>query len=356
MSHCLILQQYNDFYIGADSAGSMKINDSFYRISNNMQKIFRLGSDIYFCSGISNNVNLCNKWIYENNCYSIDIEKLKNFLKCTFNNVTNEKCFDIEFLICRIENGVSKVYHLAQYNNFDIVCYCGIKNQINIICGGCKTTESFELTKEIIRCGDVSQIYSTVFNKLSDERIGGTLSVYHNNNIFYVAQIDNVQIDTHLVLSDAVVSGYISGSRIEGGSLQIGTGDGNYFSVSEDGSVTIKSGGEEKYASKDAIKTIDNAYRFHVVLSYNNSTVFSDIHDTCTITCDVYDYDTCITDKIKSNGAKFSWRRVSGATDDDKWNSDHANQSSNTIKITTDYFNNQAQFSCTVDFDESKLS
>ena len=85
MSLCLILQQYNNFYIGADSAGSIKINDSFYRTSNNMQKIFRLGSDIYFCSGVSNNVNLCNKWICENNYYSINIEKLKGFLKCTFN-------------------------------------------------------------------------------------------------------------------------------------------------------------------------------------------------------------------------------------------------------------------------------
>ena len=185
---------------------------------------------------------------------------------------------------------------------------------------------------------------------------------------FTIKDEDGKETDRWGVLADACVAAYIEGCTIKGGKLEIG-GSGGKFVVTEDGSVQILASSEdengnliysEQYASKDAIKAIDNAYRFRVVLSYNNSTVFSDTNDTCTITCDVYNYDDCITSIIKSNGAKFSWKRVSGVIDDNglddnAWNKKYENKTSNTIEITTRDLKNQAQFSCTVNFDENNV-
>lgn len=354
MSHCLILQQYNDFYIGADSAGSIKINDSFYRTSNDMQKIFKFGSDIYFCSGVSNNVDICNDWIIKNNKDYINIGQLKNFLIHKFNKSTSEDCFDIEFLICRIENGVSKIYHLAQYNNFDINIYDGRKNKINLLCGGCKTSEGFLLVKNLIKCGNVQRIYTDVFKELSDDRIGGTLYLYHNQDLIYKDNIDNYEIKTHLVLADALVGGYIEGSEIYGGSLKIG-GDKGTFIVKEDGSVEIRAGtGDNSY---DVINKIEDSFQYHVQLVCDGSTIFTEKNQSITITCKVYKLDTDITDKLPI-GTKFKWIRSSGVGDVD-WNNSHIiNKSSenastcNQITITNSDVKKNAQFSCQVEFIE----
>lgn len=356
MSHCLILQQYNDFYIGADSAGSIKINDSFYRTSNDMQKIFKFGSDIYFCSGVSNNVDICNDWIIKNNKDYINIGQLKNFLIHKFNKSTSEDCFDIEFLICRIENGVSKIYHLSQYDNFDINIYDGRKNKINLLCGGCKTSEGFLLVKNLIKCGNVQRIYTDVFKELSDDRIGGTLYLYHNQDLIYKDNIDNYEIKTHLVLADALVGGYIEGSEIHGGTLEIG-GKGGKFIVGEDGSwqlLRTPDGGDSYY---DAIAQIENSRQYHIQLLCDGSTILTNKNQSTTITCKVYKWDEDITSTLPI-GTKFKWIRSSNV-DDTTWNNTHIVTKSSTnasicnqITITNSDVTKNAQFSCQVEFEE----
>lgn len=361
MSHCLILQQYDDFYIGADSAGSIKINDSFYRTSNNMQKIFTLGTDIYFCSGIDRYVDACNKYINEHFINTIDVVYLRNFLKNTFvaRNLNSKElvCFDVEILLCRIEDGISKVYHFAQYNNFDIVVYEGRKDQINIVCGGCKTQDGFNTTKNTIACGNVKLIYTTVFRNLLDERIGGYLSVYHKNDLFYQIQLDEVQIDTHLVLSDAVVSGFISGSVIEGGSLRIGgqEGDKGTFIVNNDGSVQILGPeGNAKYAAKE----LEDAYRFQILLEYDGSTVFLNRNDDCIITCKVYDNTVDITDEVLAqSGSSFVWSKSLDSTWEPTYVTDTGGEAiPNKILITHEDVERNASFACAVTFDETKFT
>lgn len=355
MSHCLILQQYDDFYIGADSAGSIKIDDSFYRTSNNMQKVFQLGTDIYFCSGVNRYVEMCNEWINKTSMNTISIAHLEKFLKDTFGaHHGNQNCFDIELLLCRIEDGISKVYHFAQYNNFDVVVYDGRQNQINIICGGCKTVEGFNLAKNIISCGNIKQIYSTVFQQLSDERIGGTISIYRQNQLLYTIPIDNYQIDTHLVLSDAVVSGYISGSTIEGGNLRIG-GSGGTFIVNSDGSVEILGPeGSTKYAAKE----LENAYRFQIVLEYSGSTVLLNRNDKCTVTCKVYDNTTDITDKVLAqSGGTFVWSKSLDSTWEPTYVTDAGGKAiPNKILITHEDVERNASFACSVTFDETQFT
>ena len=159
-------------------------------------------------------------------------------------------------------------------------------------------------------------------------------------------------------LAEYVTADTIEGKFISGGSIEIGTGD-TKFVVNEDGSVEIKVGGQDKYASTDAIKEIDNAYRFQIVLSYDKSTVFSDKGQDCTIICKVDEYGTDITDDVIAIGGKFSWKRVSSdSTADGSWNSEHIQTGTNANKVVlgVDDIEGNSQISCTVEFDESQLN
>ena len=158
-------------------------------------------------------------------------------------------------------------------------------------------------------------------------------------------------------LAEYVTADTIEGKLITGGSIEIGTGD-NKFIVHEDGSVEIKVGGQDKYASTDALKEIDNAYRFHTVLSYDKSTVFADKNQSCTMTCKVYEYGVDITSNVIAVGGKFSWIRASADTAKDAaWNAAHIKTGANANETTlyVDDVEGNAQFSCAVDFDETKL-
>ena len=173
---------------------------------------------------------------------------------------------------------------------------------------------------------------------------------------FVVKDDDGNDVARWGLLAEAMVGGYIEGSEIRGGTLRIGDGSNNYFQVSESGDVSIVQAGKEKYASKSAMETIDDAYRYRVELSYNNSTVFANTNDNCTITCTIYDnrLRKDVTSDFITKGAKFSWIRTS-SSDDTTWKNDHANQTTNTITITRDDVDKNAQFSCKISIDETKL-
>ena len=161
------------------------------------------------------------------------------------------------------------------------------------------------------------------------------------------------------VLADALVGGLVEGATIRGGNLKIGDGSQNYFQVNEKGEVSIISAGKEKYASIDAVNEIDNAYRFHITLSYDKSTVFSDIGQDCTMICKIYDYGTDITNQVIDIGGKFSWTRVSSDIQTDTiWNNAHKDITginANQITLYVDDIEKNSQFQCSVDFDETKI-
>lgn len=152
-------------------------------------------------------------------------------------------------------------------------------------------------------------------------------------------------------IAEYVTADTIEGKFISGGSIEIGSGD-TKFIVNEDGSVEIKSGGTNYI---NAMKEIDDAYRYQIVLTYNNSTIFSDIDDTCTMTCTIYDYNVDVTQTFIDNGATFSWIRSSYGGNDVDWNIAHAKQISNTLTIGTDDIAKNATFTCNVEIDETKL-
>lgn len=153
-------------------------------------------------------------------------------------------------------------------------------------------------------------------------------------------------------ISEYVTADTLEGKLIRGGAIEIGSGD-TKFIVNEDGSVEIRSGGTNYM---NAMKEIDDAYRYQIVLTYDNSTIFSDINDICTITCSVYDYNVNITQTFIDNGAKFSWIRTSySGQGDTAWNAAHANQTTNTLTITTEDIVRNSTFSCNVEIDETVL-
>ena len=156
------------------------------------------------------------------------------------------------------------------------------------------------------------------------------------------------------VLSDAVVSGYISGSTIEGGNLKIG-GDGGTFIVNEDGSVEILGPeGSTKYATKE----LEDAYRFQILLEYNGSIVFLNRDDNCIITCKVYDNAVDITDQVLAqSGSAFVWSKSLDSTWEPTYVQDAGGKNiKNKIIITHEDVERNAQFACAVTFDETKFN
>lgn len=159
------------------------------------------------------------------------------------------------------------------------------------------------------------------------------------------------------VLSDAVVSGFISGSVIEGGSLKIGgqEGDKGTFIVNSDGSVQILGPeGNAKYATKE----LEDAYRFQILLEYDGLTVFLNRSDNCIITCKVYDNAVDITDKVLAQtGSEFKWSKSLNSNWTPTYVKDAGGEAiPNKILITHEDVERNASFACAVTFDETKFT
>ena len=117
MSCCLIMQDKHNIIIGADTASSVKRNNTYVRYSNNAKKIFIYQNDVVFCSGEMNSVNDVIKHIDFINDY-INVEAISEYLKNNY-NYQNEY-IDIEMIICRVKSNISYMYQLSKYNNYDV--------------------------------------------------------------------------------------------------------------------------------------------------------------------------------------------------------------------------------------------
>ena len=158
------------------------------------------------------------------------------------------------------------------------------------------------------------------------------------------------------VLADAVVAGYIESPTIVGGSLKIGGGanDKGTFIVNEDGSVEILGPNQTAmYATQEEIATIAQASQYRTELVYTGSTIFTEPGQTCTITCKVFNWNNEINSL--PTGTTFKWIRNSNV-DDSAWNSSHIYTDINTITITNDDIEKNAQFHCICTFDETTLT
>lgn len=170
------------------------------------------------------------------------------------------------------------------------------------------------------------------------------------------------------LLAQAVIAGYIEGSKILGGTIQIGLqDDGTYaFEVHEDGSVTMGGGSSIKgYAKEDDVKNIQNDVKevqtivsninnskmYRVEIQCSGSMIMSMKNQTATLSCRVYSWDSDITDTL--DASLFKWIRVSSdSSQDEIWNNNTMHQGRKTLTITTEDITNNANFYCEVSLPE----
>lgn len=165
-------------------------------------------------------------------------------------------------------------------------------------------------------------------------------------------EIDNVKQNMYGLLADAIVGGYIQGTEIHGGKLEIG-GDGGTFIVNEDGSVEIKVGDQDKYASVDAITAIDSAYKYSIQIVHTGKAVFSSKADTATMTAKIYRRGVDATDEFKKAGVIVYWEK--NPSEEDWEATPITSGDSYSIILNSEDVQNSAQISCYIDPTEEQI-
>lgn len=170
------------------------------------------------------------------------------------------------------------------------------------------------------------------------------------------------------LLAQAVIAGYIEGSQIKGGTIQIGLqDDGTYaFEVHEDGSVTMSGGNSiAGYAKEDDLKNIggqvveikekvdiiNDSKMYRTEIQCSGPTIMNHKNQTATLSCRVYSWDADITDTL--DASLFNWMRASNDSDQDEiWNNNTNHHGRKTLIITTEDITNNANFYCEVSLPE----
>ena len=169
------------------------------------------------------------------------------------------------------------------------------------------------------------------------------------------------------LIAEMVLSGYIEGSSIVGGTIKIGLQeDGDYaFEVHKDGTVTMGGGSSiGGYTSSDfdnmknnitdtknEIANINTHKMYHTEIQCSGPTIMNIKNQSAVLSCKVYSWDTDITDSL--DASLFKWIRVSNDSNQDKiWNANTIHQGCKTLTITTEDITNNASFYCEVSLPE----
>ena len=190
----------------------------------------------------------------------------------------------------------------------------------------------------------IDMVFGTqMFHRLPEfiyKRMNGSSRIFeielpNDNNVM-------VKQNMYGLLADAIVGGYIQGTEIHGGKLEIG-GEKGKFIVHEDGSVEILTANDTPvYATKNDVDLIEYATKYRVELSYEGNTIFSTTEQSCKVTCEVYEGTTKITNKITA----FNWYLNSVL---------YKTTTEPNITIKNDSFEGSTQLNCQVTFDEEIL-
>lgn len=148
------------------------------------------------------------------------------------------------------------------------------------------------------------------------------------------------------LLAEAVLAGYIEGSDIVGGTIQIGErGDGNYnFEVDQNGYITMVGG---KGLSSNG-ETIDlDVYNTSIELT-SNTDAFDNNIQSIALTCKVLSYGIDVTDNYDASA--FYWSRSTGDNEaDSAWNAEKNTVAhGNTLIITSNDVAGVSFFQCRV--------
>lgn len=225
MSHCLIIKQGNDVFVGADSALSTKVNKKYYRLNGNINKLHRFDNILIFCSGKMSIVSPIIKKI--KNISNLNLNDIQSTIKNEYTLHNGNEDIDV---IVIVQDEIPKIYSISPYNDFKIVELGKNSQNINIWSAGIKTNIGIEFCEQEIKNGNnnIIRIYKNVFDKLASEVIGGSLHLYHINDkeirFIYKGLIDDENIkrinipqyiDTHSVVAERLIGKVILGEKLE---------------------------------------------------------------------------------------------------------------------------------------------
>ena len=188
------------------------------------------------------------------------------------------------------------------------------------------------------------------------------------------------------LLAQAVIAGYIEGSKIKGGTIQIGDlGNGKWsFEVDSYGNVSMLGGSVQFNSSKNSlaeteeklqgdladakdnlqgqidgtieqIQAINSTKMYRVEIITEDPTIISTSTDKATMSCKVYSWDSDITEHLINAGVMFYWKRVSEDKEkDEKWNAmpEHQGAGRTIITVDADDVVGNSSFTCEVDLPE----
>lgn len=189
MSSCLILQQEDRTFIGADSIICSLVDEKPVRTEYEDEKVFVVGNDVVFCSGnmdvIYNVVSWC-KNTYQNS--SINVGELSEKLSKEY-PYSGNKFWDIEVVISTFVNGKSVIYQLSPYKNYVPERFDGSPLGIIIITAGVHTEDVFDYAYNSIKNKLPAQdIFKNIYTGEIYENMGGqpTLIEHRNNSVSYL--------------------------------------------------------------------------------------------------------------------------------------------------------------------------
>lgn len=175
------------------------------------------------------------------------------------------------------------------------------------------------------------------------------------------------------LLAEAVIAGYIEGSKIKGGTIQIGEYDnepGRFaFEVDEKGNVSMLGGAVQFTETENSISRVQQEFHlvakdletqiteiadknmYDIEIIADGPTIMTDSMDSTTLTCIVYSWDTDITNTL--DDSIFNWIRTSNNAEQDAiWNAMPEHRGVKSIIINVDDIFENASFSCEVDLPE----
>lgn len=182
MSSCLILQQEDEVFIGADSIICNLIDKTPIRTEYEDEKIFIVGKDVIFCSGsmdaIRDVINWC-KNTYENS--SVNVKELSKKLSKEY-PYSGDRFWDIEVVISSFINGKSVIYQLSPYKNYVPVIFDGSPLGVMIITAGVHTEDVFNFAANAIRDKlPVQDIFKSIYTGNIYENMGGQPTLIKHN-------------------------------------------------------------------------------------------------------------------------------------------------------------------------------
>lgn len=254
MSNVTVIQTKSRLFFASDSAVSVCINGQHYRLHEQGQKLFPINNKkILFCSG---RMDLVEDIVNEYCKSDLTIVSLKDIARKKYTNYiknNDDQSFVLDILVGCFENNESVVYQISPYNDFHIVKRNVNNGDIGIWTGGIKTKESFNLTYKLISNGiNLKNVFQQVFDSISDETIGGTLTVYSLDNnglkLYYQSKIKEPKtikyLSHELAVQNLIVGERIYGRIITGNLLTIGDEDGILEILGNKGVISDHNGNE----------------------------------------------------------------------------------------------------------------